>query len=132
MHKFTALLTIGSLMLVNPALAREISLHCIGTSSTSEGTGEDSIDIQVRVTTGHIFGFPVYQAPGCLNAPPFPGKIAFKVSSNFFETSCKNEVASSTLQLNRFSGKLSITTFIKKNGEVWTGQYSCTEQTKRF
>ncbi len=132
MSKSNCLVAVALLIVSSTTFAREISLHCPGTNRGNDiQTSYEPIDIQVHVPSGQIFGFPTYKAPGCGD---LGGKatVESSVNENLFQTDCKNSMASSLMRLNRYSGALTITTVFFKTDAVWTGQYMCSEQKKKF
>lgn len=132
MCNFKALLATVLLLSLNPANAKVLSLHCPGTNRGDDiQTSYEPLDIQVHVSSGQIFGFPAYKAPGCGNLFE-KASIENKVTENNYETYCKNSVASSLIRLNRYSGSLTITTVFFKENSSWHGRYMCTEQKKKF
>jgi hypothetical protein len=133
MNNFKALVATVLLLSLNPAIAKVLSLHCPGTNQGNDiQTSYEPVDIQVQVSTGEIFGFPLYKAPGCGDV--FGNlKVESKVTENQYQTDCENNHASSIIRLNRYSGALTITTVFKNKNETWwDGRYMCSQQKRKF
>jgi hypothetical protein len=120
-------------VVLSPGYAQTLSLHCKGKNEgTDIQTSFEPIDIQVHVKTGQVFGFPIYKAPGCSDKLGENFSVDFNVTENDFFTKCSSGYATSIINLNRYSGFLSIRTIFHKKNENWSGQFSCNQQNKKF
>lgn len=132
MCNFKVLLGTVLLLSLNPAIAKVLSLHCPGTNQGSDiQTSHEPLDIQVHTPSGQVFGFPIYKAMGCGDFGE-QASIQSRVTDNQYQTDCKNDLASSTIRLNRFSGALTITTVFVQGDRTWHGRYMCSQQKRKF
>lgn len=112
------------LIMCNQSKAESIILSCAGTNY-----GEfKSFDINVNSSTGEMWGFPGYVAPGCIRIDKIKDSMSdkFSATSSTVETSCANNIWTSFLRLSRTTGNLNVSTYdLKKKKSEGEYFYQC-------
>ena len=129
--KFKVILLVFALFLSNFAFSQPLKFACDGQMSTENSTPSQlSFDMAVTLNPAAIFDYPNRIALGCIDGSDLKEKC--QSSDSRVECKCETSIASSTLMLSRYTGKLDVTTFFKKDKQIFQLKAQCRPVSKKM
>jgi len=127
----TLILIIGCFYLfASIAWSQTVELYCKGKTVGDFQSENQEFILNVNFSPADFFDIPLRYIPGCfdLGASPKQSCNSTKNSLNCF---CSNEMAASSLELSRVTGRLTIESIYSKGSKSQKGTYSCEKVTQR-
>ena len=115
--------------------AQTIELYCKGKTSGDFQSENQEFILNVTFSPADIFDIPLRYIPGCFQFKT-PTKQSCNSSKNSLNCFCSNELAATSLELSRVTGRLTIDSIYMKDSESQKtksqkGIYSCEKVTQR-
>jgi len=128
---FKAIFVSLSLFLTNFAFSQPLKFACDGEMSSANTTPSTlSFDMAVTLNPVAMFDYPNRIAIGCMDGSDLKEKC--QSSDSRIECKCETSIASSTLVLSRYTGKLEGITIWKKDNQIFQLKAQCRPISKKM
>ncbi len=129
--KFKVIFLFFSIFISNFAFSQTLKFACDGhLSSGSSIPSQLSFDMAVSVNPAAMFDYPNRIALGCMDGSDLKEKC--QSSDSRVECKCETSIASSTLMLSRYTGKLDVTTIFKNDNQIFQLRAQCRPISKKM